>query len=145
MRKNHDKLLVVEDNPDDILLLKRALIKCGVENPVDIVTDGEKAISYLKDYVHKSMDPHLALILMDLKLPGKSGLEILKWLRQESGLKQVPVVMFTCSSESNDVIEAYNLGANSYLVKPVSFDSLLVMVKTLVPYWLDFNVRPDLP
>ena len=81
---------------------------------------------------------------MDLKLPGKSGLEILKWLRQESGLKQVPVVMFTCSSEGNDVIEAYNLGVNPYLVKPVSFASLLTMVKTLVPYWLDFNVRPNL-
>ena len=144
MSTNQRKLLIVEDNPDEVFLLKRAFSKCSVENPIDYVTDGENAISYLTDYLIESNNSMLALILMDLKLPGKSGLEVLAWLRQQSGLERVPVVMFTSSQSDKDVINAYNLGANSYLVKPIAFDSLRSMVKTLVLYWLDFNVRPIL-
>lgn len=144
MRKKQGRLLIVEDNQNDILLLKRALTKCNIENSYKIITDGEKTISYLTNYLDKSIDPKISLILMDLKLPGKSGLEILDWIRQQPGLKRVPVIMFTCSRNGNDITKAYDLGVNSYLIKPVDFHSLLTMVKTLIPYWNDLNVQPEL-
>jgi len=81
--------------------------------------------------------------LLDLKLPRKSGHEVLEWLRQQSTLRRLPVVVLTASSESSDVNLAYDLGANSYLVKPVTFDSLVQMVKTLNLYWLILNKRAD--
>jgi CheY-like chemotaxis protein len=83
------------------------------------------------------------LVLLDLKLPRKSGHEVLEWLRQQPNLKRLPVVVLTASSESSDVNRAYDLGANSYLVKPVTFDALVEMVKTLNLYWLILNKRAD--
>jgi DNA-binding response OmpR family regulator len=83
------------------------------------------------------------LVLLDLKLPRKTGHEVLEWLRGQANLKRLPVVVLTASSESSDVNRAYDLGANSYLVKPVTFDALVEMVKTLNLYWLILNKRAD--
>jgi CheY-like chemotaxis protein len=136
-------ILLVEDDHNDVLLIKRAFQKVNIANPIIVVNDGEQAISYLagrEPYVDRAVP---MLVLLDLKLPRKSGHEVLEWLRQQPNLKRLPVVVLTASSESSDVNRAYDLGANSYLVKPVTFDALVEMVKTLNLYWLILNKRAD--
>lgn len=140
-------LLLVEDDPNDVMLFRRAKDKSNLANPLQVVEDGEAAIAYLSGqgtYADRNRYPLPALVLLDLKLPRKSGLEVLAWLRQQPGLRRLPVVVLTSSRESLDVGRAYDLGANSYLVKPVAFDSLLEMVKALGLYWLIFNEKPDI-
>ena len=136
-------ILLVEDDHNDVLLIKRAFQKVNIANPIIVVNDGEQAVSYLagrEPYVDRAVP---MLVLLDLKLPRKSGHEVLEWLRQQPNLKRLPVVVLTASSESSDVNRAYDLGANSYLVKPVTFDALVEMVKTLNLYWLILNKRAD--
>ena len=136
-------ILLVEDDHNDVLLIKRAFQKANIANPIIVVNDGEQAVSYLagrEPYVDRAVP---MLVLLDLKLPRKSGHEVLEWLRQQPNLNRLPVVVLTASSESSDVNRAYDLGANSYLVKPVTFDALVEMVKTLNLYWLILNKRAD--
>lgn len=143
MTSNQYSILLVEDDHNDVLLIKRAFQKVNIANPIIVVNDGEQAISYLagrEPYVDRNLP---VLVLLDLKLPRKSGHEVLEWLRTQPNLKRLPVVVLTASSESSDVNLAYDLGANSYLVKPVTFDSLVEMVKTLNLYWLILNKRAD--
>lgn len=143
MTSDHYAILLVEDDHNDVLLIKRAFQKVNIANPIIVVHDGEQAISYLagrEPYVDRALP---MLVLLDLKLPRKSGHEVLEWLRQQPNLKRLPVVVLTASSESSDVNRAYDLGANSYLVKPVTFDALVEMVKTLNLYWLILNKRAD--
>ncbi|HZE96894.1 MAG TPA: response regulator [Planctomycetota bacterium] len=135
-------VLLVEDDPDHVLLIQRAFSKANLVNPLRIVRDGEDAISYLagKDqYSDRVRHPLPSLILLDLKLPRKSGLEVLSWLRGEPNLKTTPVVILSSSSEAADIEKAYALGVNSYLVKPVNFGDLLEMVKSIGMYWLILN------
>jgi CheY-like chemotaxis protein len=143
MLDNRYAILLVEDDHNDVLLIKRAFQKVNIANPIIVVNDGEQAISYLagrEPYVDRAVP---MLVLLDLKLPRKSGHEVLEWLRQQPNIKRLPVVVLTASSESSDVNRAYDLGANSYLVKPVTFDALVEMVKTLNLYWLILNKRAD--
>jgi len=136
---NHHAILLVEDDHNDVLLVKRAFQKAKIVNPIVVLNDGEQAISYLagrEPYVGRALP---MFVLLDLKLPRKSGHEVLEWLRQQQTLKRLPVIVLTASSESSDINRAYDLGANSYLVKPVTFDALVEMVKTLNLYWLIFN------
>ncbi len=140
-------ILLVEDDPNDVLLIRRAFRKSNVANPIQVVGDGEEAIAYLSGqgpYADRERYPLPLLLLLDLKLPRKSGFEVLEWLRQQPGLKRLPVVVLTSSAETPDVNRAYDLGANSYLVKPVRFEDLLHMVRTLNLYWLIINEKPDL-
>ncbi len=140
-------ILLVEDNPDDVLLIQRAFRKANLVNPISVVDDGEKAISYLAgtgEYADRARHPVPVLVLLDLKLPRKSGHEVLAWIKQHAALKRMPVVVLTSSTETIDVNQAYDLGANSYLVKPVGFDDLFAMVKTLQPYWMIMNQKPDM-
>ncbi|HYE97758.1 MAG TPA: response regulator [Planctomycetota bacterium] len=139
-------LLLVEDDPNDILLIQRALAKGNLVNPMRIVRDGEEAISYLSgqgDFSRRDRFPLPSLILLDLKLPRKSGLEVLEWLRNQPDLRRIPVIVLTSSRESADISRAYELGANSYLVKPVDFDGLLEMVKAIGVYWIILNKVPE--
>lgn len=132
-------ILLVEDDQNDVLLIKRAFQKVKIANPIIVLHDGEQAIAYLagrEPYANRSLP---IIVLLDLKLPRRSGHEVLEWLRQQQRLKRLPVVVLTASSESSDVNRAYDLGANSYLVKPVTFDALVEMVKTLNMYWLILN------
>jgi CheY-like chemotaxis protein len=141
----HHTILVVDDNPDDAHFTKLALQRVGVISPVQTVSDGEEALSYLSgqgNYADPRSCPRPVLVLLDLKLPRKSGMELLAWLRQQPVLKRLPVIVLTSSRELDDVNRAYELGCNSYLVKPTSFNTLLVMMQGLVQYWLNLNETP---
>jgi CheY-like chemotaxis protein len=140
-------VLVVEDSPDDVLFIRRAFSKARLVNPLQFAEDGEQAIAYLSGtggYADRTAHPLPMLILLDLKLPRLSGLEFLAWLRgQQPDLRRIPVVVLTSSRESSDVNRAYELGASTYLVKPVSFDGLLELVKQLGIYWMMLAELPS--
>lgn len=138
-------ILLVEDDSNDILLMRRAFRRAQIANPLQVVEDGDAAVAYLSgqgDYADRKHYPLPTLILLDLKLPRRSGLEVLEWLRQQSEVKRLPAVMLTSSRESSDINCAYDLGVNSYLVKPVAFDDLLGMIQILNMYWIVFNEHP---
>jgi CheY-like chemotaxis protein len=140
-------ILLVEDNANDLLLIQRAIRKAKLANPIQVATNGEEAIAYLAGgapFADRELYPLPILILLDLKLPRKSGLEVLEWLRERPQLRRINVVVLTSSRESSDVNLAYDLGVNSYLVKPVSPDALLEMMKTVGMYWLIFNEKPEI-
>jgi CheY-like chemotaxis protein len=138
-------ILLVEDNVDDVTLVRRAFRKANIEHPMHVVVDGDQAIAYLSgagEFANRSQYPLPSLVLLDLKLPRKSGLEVLSWIRTQPLLKRLLVVVLTSSRESNDVNDAYDVGANSYLVKPVEFDALLELARSLEMYWLFLNEHP---
>jgi len=140
-------ILMADDDPNDIMLVQRAFQKLNVANPLQVVRDGEEAVAYLSGRLHyadRERYPLPVLLLLDLKMPRKSGFEVLQWLRQQSGLKRLPVVVLTSSNQHPDINAAFDLGANSYLVKPGGFDSLLELVKSLRMYWLILNEKPEL-
>ena len=140
-------ILLAEDDPNDVLLIQRAFQRNHVANPVQVVRDGEEALAYLSGqapFADRERHPLPLLMLMDLKMPRKSGLEVLEWVRQQPGLKRLPIIVLTSSNQSPDINRAYELGANSYLVKPAGFDSLLDLVKNLDMYWLILNEKPAL-
>ena len=143
-----ETILLVEDNPDDVLLLKRAFKKAGLPHALQIASHGEEALDYLAGdgrYADRDKHPFPALMLLDLQLPRRSGHEVLEWLRAQDDLRRLPVVVLTSSREPTDINRAYDLGANSYLVKPVSFDALLEMVQVLERYWIALAERPEAP
>ena len=139
-------ILIVEDSPDDLALLRRAFGRGRIVNPVHVVSDGEQAIAYLageNHYADRARYPLPALVLLDLRLPRKSGFEVLRWVRRHDELSRLPVVILTTSHADADVNRAYDLGANSYLVKPVSSDSLLQLVHALDFGWMRFTPPPS--
>lgn len=139
-------ILLVEDNPNDILFIQRAFQQANLINPLRVVRDGDLAVSYLAgeaEFGDRTQHPIPALILLDLKLPRRSGLEVLAWIRQQPLLRRIPVVMLTSSREGVDVDQAYELGVNSYLLKPVKFEDLIKMIETLDAYWLQLNQYPS--
>lgn len=147
MSKAKEAILLVEDDSNDVLLVQRAFRLAKFDRPIKIVSDGEEAISYLlrkPPYEDNELYPLPVLILLDLKLPRRSGLEVLEWLRQQPELKRLLVVVFTASQESPDVKKAYDLGVNSYLVKPVLFEDLVVLMNNLGTYWLELNENPEI-
>ncbi|RMG67690.1 MAG: response regulator [Nitrospirae bacterium] len=138
-------ILLVEDDQNDVMLIKRAFNKCGLINPVYSVSNGEEAVKYLEarpPYDDRGTYPLPVLILLDLKMPRMNGFEFLKWIRSHPDFKKMIVVVLTSSKESPDVNRAYELGANSYLVKPVQFSDLMNLVKELHLYWLILNELP---
>jgi CheY-like chemotaxis protein len=141
-----DTILIVEDNTTDVMLIRRAFAKLNIANPVQVVADGDRAVAYLSGqdaYADRVQFPLPAFVLLDLKLPRRSGLEVLAWLRAQDSLRRLPVVMLTSSRQSLDVNRAYDLGANSYLVKPVEFDDLQRLLGTINTYWIDYNEKPQ--
>ena len=145
MADKDNVILVVEDNADDVLLIQRAFDKAKLANPLHFVDNGEKAIHYLSGtgpYADRSSYPLPTMVLLDLKLPRRSGFEVLEWVRQHPLLKVLPVVVLTSSKEAADVQRAYALGANTYLAKPVALDGLMEMVRTLGLYWFVTAQRP---
>jgi CheY-like chemotaxis protein len=141
-------ILLVEDSADDALLIKRAFRKAKIANPIQTVSDGDEAVAYLSGaerYGDRRQFPLPVMIILDLKLPRRSGFEVLEWLRSQPGLKRTPVVVLTSSKETVDVNHAYELGANSYLLKPVTFEALQEIMKTVNLYWLVSSEMPIPP
>lgn len=141
-------VLLVEDNEDDVLFVRRAFRRAKLSNPIFDVADGDAAIAYLSgedEHADRARHPLPTLILLDIKLPRRSGLEVLEWLRAQPDLRRIPVVVLTSSRESADVDRAFDLGASGYLVKPVDFDGLLDMVKTIGVYWMVMSELPSAP
>jgi two-component system response regulator len=135
-------ILLVEDNPDDEMLMLRALEKNRIANEVIITRDGAEALDYLfarGKYAGRDMNAMPQLMLLDLKLPKISGLEVLKQLRGDERTKYIPIVVLTSSSEQEDVVKSYDLGANSFVQKPVDFDQFIEATKQLGTYWLIIN------
>jgi len=139
-------ILIIDDDPNDTLLLQRAFQRTRLVCSLHFAKDGEEAVAYLSGqggYADRNQYPLPALVLLDLKMPRKSGLEVLEWIRQQPSLRRLIVVMLTSSNQSSDVNRAYELGANSYLVKPGGFDTLMELVKSLDRYWLVLNEAPE--
>ena len=139
-------LLLIEDDPNDVALFRRAARKVDRSEEILVAEDGEAAVRILEaraEQLPAEANELPWMILLDLKMPRKSGLEVLQWLRGQPRLRHLPVIIFTSSRESSDIARAYELGANSYLVKPVSFDQLKEMVRVLYHYWLDLNEIPQ--
>lgn len=143
---NHNKtILLIEDNPDDEVLTLRALKKNNIMNDVAVARDGAEALDYLFGTgIHAGRDASSPpqIILLDLKLPKVDGLEVLRRIRADARTCLQPVVILTTSSEDRDVIDSYQLGANSYIRKPVDFDQFMEAVRHLGLYWLVLNVAP---
>lgn len=145
---NGQFILLAEDDPNDVLLIQRAFQKAGLRNALKIARDGDQAIDYLGGqgmYADRERFPLPFLLLLDLKMPGTDGFEVLRWVRKEPELKRLLVVVLTSSNLQTDVDRAYELGANSYLVKPVSFDEMVNMIQRFEIYWTEINRTPSTP
>ena len=141
-------ILLVEDNPDDELLMRRALAKNDVAGEVVVAHDGVEALEYLfssGSYAGRPAEAMPRLILLDLKLPRLNGFEVLQRVRADERTRLLPVVILTSSRERRDVLEGYGLGANSYVRKPVDFEQFLKVVEQLKLYWLGINESPLRP
>jgi CheY-like chemotaxis protein len=135
-------LLLVEDSPDDVFFMKRALQSAEVTLPLQVASSGEEAIAYLSGrdkFADRVAFPLPLLVLLDLKLPVRDGHEVLAWIRQQPSLKTLVVIMMTTSKERSDVQKAYSLGANAYLVKPAAAAQLVEQVKAVKKFWLEHN------
>jgi len=138
-------VVLVEDNPDDVLLTLRALRANQIANEVVVAEDGVEALDYLfgtGKYSGRDVREQPAVVLLDLKLPKVEGLEVLRRLRADERTRTVPVVILTSSKEEQDVVAGYSLGANSYVRKPVDFDQFVQAVRQLGLYWLVLNEPP---
>lgn len=141
----NDTIFLIEDNPNDVALTKRALKKSGMLNPLIVAEDGQEALDYLFGKgSYQGRDPSLvpALILLDLKLPKISGLDVLKRIRADPRTRRALVVIMTSSNQEEDRAMGYDIGANSYIRKPVSFEQFVSAISQLGMYWLLLNEEP---
>ncbi|MBF0224060.1 MAG: response regulator [Desulfobacterales bacterium] len=145
MIENEKVILLVEDNPDDVILTMRALKKSKIRNHVVVVQDGEEALDYLfctGKYQNRDKTERPQVVLLDLKLPKIDGLEVLKRMREDSRTRLMPVVILTTSKEQSDMLRGYELGVNSYIRKPVDFNQFVEAVGQLTLYWVVLNEPP---
>jgi two-component system response regulator len=143
----HRNILLVEDNPDDVALTERALRKNRIANNLVVVSDGAAALEYLFGegaYAGRDVEDEPCLILLDLKLPKLSGLEVLERIRADDRTRCIPVVILTSSKQDEDLLAGYSKGANSYIRKPVEFERFVEVVAQLGVYWLVLNEPPPL-
>ena len=139
------EILLVEDNPDDAELTLRALQKQNLSNKVFVVKDGAEALDFMfasGAYSQRKVEKRPRVVLLDLKLPKVDGLEVLRRIKTDSRTSHIPVVMLTSSQEERDVVDSYNLGVNSYIVKPVDFNNFVHAVSELGIYWGRLNKLP---
>ncbi|MFZ0616983.1 MAG: response regulator [Chthoniobacterales bacterium] len=147
MNSNSTEILIVEDNPNDAQLTMRSLQKNNLANHIMHVSDGQAAIDYIfgeGKYQGRNVLHQPKVVLLDLKLPKLNGLQVLARIRGDKRTKILPVVILTSSQEESDLIESYNLGANSYIVKPVEFENFAKSVQEVGLYWLLLN-KPPIP
>jgi two-component system, response regulator len=141
------EILIVEDSLEDLNLALRALRKAKITNRIQVARDGEEAVEFIfceEHFAQRKMEDGPKVILLDLKLPKIDGLEVLRRIKSDPRTRSIPVVMLTSSREQNDVVESYDLGVNSYIVKPVDFDQFSEAVQKLGLYWLLTNHPPNL-
>jgi CheY-like chemotaxis protein len=138
----HPVVLIAEDNPEDIALFRRAFEQLGYTGPLQYVADGEQAIAYLAGegrFANRSEFPLPSFLLLDLKMPRKNGFEVLEWIRSQRALAQMRTVVLTTSDDLREVSRAYQLGAASFLTKPVNFTEFKDTIQALFNYWLALN------
>jgi CheY-like chemotaxis protein len=139
-------ILLVEDNEDDVALIRRAFARNNIGNPLKVVRNGNEAILYLQGagrYRDRSEFPLPKLVLLDLTLPGVDGFEVISWIRAQPELRMLRVLVMTSSRTIQDVNRAYQLGANSFLVKPTDFEDLVTLTQSLRGYWICLDQAPD--
>lgn len=140
-------ILLVEDEPSDAALLTRGFEKAKVANPIIHLANGDEVLRYLAakgEYADRVKYPLPAVILLDLKLPGATGMQILQWMRAQGEIKRIPVVVLTSDDSPRTIDAAYDLGANSYLVKPGNAAEIARMVQAIQQYWVKLNEPPQL-
>jgi len=139
------EVLLVEDNPQDLELALRAFKKANLTNRIEVARDGAEAIEFLfceGAHAGRKIEDGPKVVLLDLKLPKIDGMEVLRRMKSDPRTRSIPVVVLTSSQEQNDVVESYNLGVNSYIVKPVNFERFATAVQELGYYWLLLNQPP---
>lgn len=137
-------ILLAEDSENDVLMFLRAFKQSGYESPLQVVSNGEEALAYLKGegkFANREEYPLPTLLLLDLKMPRKDGFEVLQWIRKQDSLSSLVVVVLTTSERVQDINRAYSMGANSFLTKPLDIQEFRHMLSSLYTYWLVFN-RP---
>jgi CheY-like chemotaxis protein len=142
------RILLVDDDANDVELTLDAFNEARLTNQIDVARSGMEALDRLFGRILRpdgGREPHPDLILLDLKMPRVDGFEVLRQIKAAPGLRRIPVVILTSSREEGDLAMSYDTGANSYLVKPVSFEGMLSVVRTIHDYWLTVNVAPPLP
>ncbi|MDP6183041.1 MAG: response regulator [Gammaproteobacteria bacterium] len=137
------RILLVEDNPGDAVLLKEAFITAGIDQNIEVATNGERALGVLSNYADLDADERADLVLLDLNLPGLDGKEVLNSIRSNHELHTLPVIVLSSSSAPSDITEAYDLKANAYVVKPTEMSGYLDLAKTLSEFWLDLARLPN--
>jgi CheY-like chemotaxis protein len=140
-------ILLAEDREDDILLIRHAFSKANILNPLYVVRDGEETILYLKGegkFANRAEYPLPDLLLLDLKMPGVDGFEVLKWVRSQPGMSALRILVLTSSDAIRDVNEAYHLGANSFLVKPNDFNDFMGLGTIIQDFWLRRSKAPEI-
>jgi len=143
---DHAVILLAEDEEDYVLLIKHAFAKANIPNPLHVVWNGQEAISYLKGegkYSNRDEYPLPDLMLLDLKMPRVNGFEVLKWLRAQQEMAALRVLVLTSSDQIRDVNEAYQLGANSFLVKPSDFEDFTQLSRLIQDFWLKASKAPE--
>lgn len=136
------EILIVEDDPNDVELILRALEREGIDNKLLVVKDGVEALAFIfsrSPYAYRKNEKNPKIIFLDLKLPKVDGFDVLSQIKSDEKTKSVPVVVFTSSMEEKDIVKCYKLGANSYTVKPMDFDDYASSVGKTVRYWLNVN------
>jgi len=139
------RIVVADDDSDDRMMIKDAFDESKLGNPVDFVEDGVELMEYLNregKWTHLANQPFPGFILLDLNMPRKDGRTVLKEIKESSGLHRIPIVILTTSKAEEDIIRTYNLGVNSFICKPVSFDKLVDIVKTVGHYWIEIVALP---
>lgn len=139
-------ILLVEDNPDDVELTTLALVEAKITNPVVVAANGVEALDYLLGtgaHAGRDVSAQPVVVLLDIKLPLLSGIDVLRRMRQDERTKRTPVVMLTSSREQVDIAATYDLGANSYVQKPVDFENFVVAARQLGLYWTVLNEPPE--
>ena len=140
-------VLLVEDDLNDIFLVKRAFKRAEIPNPLQVVTDGVEAQAYLQGvgkYADRQQHPLPRLIVMDIKMPRKTGFEVLEWIKTDGTLKRIPVIIVSSSDNVQDINRAYELGANAYMIKPMDFRSVESLFQSITHYWGLECAKPDL-
>ena len=140
-------VVLVEDNPDDRFLFERAWRGAGIKNPLRMLEDGQKALDYLfgtGEFADRAQHPLPGLILLDIKMPGLSGLDVLERLRGDGTFRSLPVAIMTASRSPDDIAEAYRLGTNAFFIKPSSVQELIDLLTAIKACWLRFNEFPKL-